>query len=190
MFAIEFGANATAPAIVMNSAVHAREWITVTSTQYLITQLLNGYGTDPVATDLLNTFRWRIVPIMNPDGYEYTWSTNRMWRKNRRQISSICTGVDNNRNWGKGWVSQFVCDETYPGTSAFSEIETQSMAAFVRESENAIAYIDVHSYSQLWMYPWGDTSKPVKDKKVLDQVSDAAVKGIAVRCNLSCAYRL
>lgn len=180
IFAIEFGANRTeAPTIIMNSGIHAREWITITSTQWFITQLLTRYGSDPIATELLNTYTWKIVPILNPDGYDYTWKTDRMWRKNLRKVSFLCTGVDCNRNYPYGWKSSSECEETYPGAKGFSEAESSALGAYVKASHNPIGYVDVHSYSQLWMYPWGDKSTPVPDVKVLDQVSMAAVTAIA-----------
>ena len=41
-----------------------------------------------------------IVPIVNVDGYIYTWTNNRLWRKNRRDNGGGVFGVDINRNWG------------------------------------------------------------------------------------------
>lgn len=53
--------------------------------------------------ELLEHVDWLIIPMDNPDGYEYTRSVDRLWRKNRRQISRKCFGVDLNRNFEFSW---------------------------------------------------------------------------------------
>ena len=72
-----------------------------------------------------NDFTFVVQPIINPDGYEYTWTNDRMWRKNRAEIpDSRCKGVDLNRNydanWGGAGSTPTKCSETYRGESAFS----------------------------------------------------------------------
>lgn len=55
-------------------------------------------------TQLRDAFDWYIQPSVNPDGYEYTWTTNRMWRKTRKpNQDSECIGTDGNRNFEIGW---------------------------------------------------------------------------------------
>lgn len=36
------------------------------------------------SSGLMRNFDFKIVAVANPDGYQYTWNGNRMWRKNRR----------------------------------------------------------------------------------------------------------
>jgi murein tripeptide amidase MpaA len=38
-------------------------------------KITNGYGTDPEISSLVDQYDWKFVPIANPDGYVYTWST-------------------------------------------------------------------------------------------------------------------
>jgi len=83
-----------------------------------------------------------------------------MWRKNRRlDAMTGCYGVDNNRNWAFRWnnggSSTNPCVETYHGPSPGSEPENTIIANFVGSKPNTQGYIDFHSYSQLWMSPWG-----------------------------------
>ena len=69
--------------------------------------------------------------MLNPDGYEFTWNGDRMWRKNRNPNNgSSCKGVDLNRNYDAEWMhagsSSSKCSSVYAGTSAFSEPESQA----------------------------------------------------------------
>ena len=86
-----------------------------------------------------------------------------MWRKTRDPppSGSSCYGVDINRNWPHAsWnqssgASTNPCAEDYKGPSAGSTVEVQGLAAFLDERANSTAggkmYMDVHSYSQLFM---------------------------------------
>ena len=38
-------------------------------------QLTTGYAEDDNVTRLINTYDFYILPVMNPDGYEYQWNT-------------------------------------------------------------------------------------------------------------------
>lgn len=38
-------------------------------------KLVNDYGKDAEVTYLLNKFDWFIIPVANPDGYEYSMTT-------------------------------------------------------------------------------------------------------------------
>jgi murein tripeptide amidase MpaA len=53
----------------------------------------------------LDDITWYITINANPDGYEFTWDENRMWRKTRNTNTpnNICVGVDPNRNWDNHW---------------------------------------------------------------------------------------
>jgi murein tripeptide amidase MpaA len=50
---------------------------------YIANQLVTLYDKDAVVTNLVDRIEWSIIPIVNCDGYVYTWTTNRLWRKNR-----------------------------------------------------------------------------------------------------------
>jgi len=161
--------------IVMNGGVHAREWISVATVTYLLNALTTGYGTNPTITKLVDSFEWTIIPILNPDGYVYSWTTDRMWRKNRRPVGSGCVGVDNNRNWEYKWGPlNNPCAENYPGETGGSELENQAIQGYLLSKNNLTrAYIDFHAYGQLWMYPWGWTTALTAD--------DAALRTISLR---------
>ena len=39
--------------------------------------------------ELVDELDWYIVPCVNPDGYAYTWSDDRLWRKTRHDARGI-----------------------------------------------------------------------------------------------------
>lgn len=81
------------PIIWIMATQHAREWIATSTAIFFIEKLINE------ETDILNHFEFAILPLANPDGYEYSRKACRLWRKNRRYPS----GVDLNRNWNIHW---------------------------------------------------------------------------------------
>jgi murein tripeptide amidase MpaA len=165
------------PGVLFHGGQHAREWITVPVALYVADQLIRRYGTDPYITSLVNRFEWYIIPVMNPDGYVYTWNTDRLWRKNRRNNGGGIYGVDLNRNWGVGWggpgSSGTPSDETYRGTAPFSEPETRAIRDFILNHPDIVAYCDLHSYSQLIMYPYAyrDASPYQPDRAVYEYLA-------------------
>lgn len=71
------------PVYWLDAGIHAREWIAPATALYLIHTLVTNYGTDEEVTRMLDTYDFYILPVFNPDGYDYTWTRNRLWRKNR-----------------------------------------------------------------------------------------------------------
>ncbi|XP_026763305.1 carboxypeptidase B-like [Galleria mellonella] len=175
--------NAGNPIIFIDAGIHAREWVAPAMALYLIHRLTN----DPDARqNELNGVDWYILPVVNPDGYEFTRSSkaNRLWRKTRSKSNGNCYGVDGNRNYGFKWavsgVSNNPCDrETYAGPQPFSEPETQMVRNVMLENAKRLKlYVSVHSYGQYLVYPWGYTGDYIpKEWKKLDSlarsVSDA-----------------
>ncbi len=176
--------KASRPQILFNGCQHAREWISPMVNMYLGDQFLIQYGAGGTVKDLLDRVEIVIVPVVNPDGYEYTWTTNRLWRKNRRNNGGSY-GVDLNRNWGYQWggegASTSPSDETYRGASAFSEPETQAMRDMVLANTRLRAAIDFHSYSQLILSPWSYTSTLPPDSSIFNQLNasmQSAIQGV------------
>lgn len=91
-------------AILIEANTHAREWITSATATHFLNELLTS--TDANMVQLSNAYDWIVIPVHNPDGYVYSFETNRMWRKNRGRHGLICIGVDPNRNWGYQWASE------------------------------------------------------------------------------------
>src|SRR5262245_25584780 len=125
------GTDENEPEVRIDSLHHAREPVSMEMTLFFMDWLLTNYGTDPLATYLVDEREIYLVPIVNPDGYEYNRQTNPqgggLWRKNRRNNGGGSFGVDLNRNysyqWGGNGSSGDSNSETYRGPSPFSEPE-------------------------------------------------------------------
>lgn len=72
--------NFYCPGPVIRLGMHAREWISVAVATYILSQLVERNSS---YTKLLDLSDWMILPVVNPDGYEYTHTYDRLWRKTR-----------------------------------------------------------------------------------------------------------
>jgi murein tripeptide amidase MpaA len=136
--------------------------------EYLAYQLLAGYGKDANVTSFVDANDFYLIPVVNPDGFVYTQTQDRLWRKNRQpplpgaNTSHPCWGVDLNRNWPHEWSgvgsSNNSCTQTYRGATPGSEPEMSGMQHFADKlaaSYGLKLFIDWHSYSQLILSPYG-----------------------------------
>ncbi|KAI1716019.1 zinc carboxypeptidase domain-containing protein [Ditylenchus destructor] len=180
----------------INGCVHAREWIACASLIYAISEIV----TSPKKYSfLLDNYDIYIVPVLNPDGYVYTWSNEtdvvnhrpaRLWRKTRSgpRSPSSCYGVDANRNFdfefGKEESNNQdpACDDDYPGPKAFSEPEAKAVADFLEEHKDTmLVYMDIHAYSQKLIFPYGVNGKKLQNEEKIRDVAEKAVKAIHSR---------
>ena len=149
----------------IEGGIHAREWMSPAVVTYFINELTVNAANN---MDMLENLDWYILPVTNPDGYEYT-KTDRFWRKTRSPNSgSACVGTDANRNfeYGYGGVGQSgsPCSDTYSGTGPASEIEVQNVQNFVLANKDMIRYYnDLHSAASLILFPWGYTNQDNPD---------------------------
>lgn len=162
-------------AIWIDAGIHAREWIAPATSLWIINELVTRSDSDPEIKELLTSFDWHILPIANPDGYMYTWWTNRLWRKNRATPKAIplrypwalfdeCIGTDPNRNFdvdfGGASTSSNPCSDIFRGDHAFSEKETIAIRDGILDlGKDLKGFVSLHSFSQMWMFPWGYSSK-------------------------------
>ncbi|XP_051158291.1 carboxypeptidase B-like [Leptopilina boulardi] len=161
------------PAIWIDGGIHAREWISPASVTYIINYLVENSETLEA--------EYYILPVVNPDGYEYTFRGDRLWRKNRNnpEKGGVCIGVDLNRNYGYRWgglgTSKQPCREIFAGTGPFSEPETNAIKNFFEASAaNFKAFLSFHSYGQYILYPWGYDRRVPPDYSDLDRVGQKA----------------
>lgn len=172
------------PAIWIDTGIHSREWVTQASGTWFAKKIVTDFGKDPALTAVLNKMDIFLEIMTNPDGYAFTHSSNRMWRKTRKpNPGSSCVGVDPNRNWDAGFggpgASSNPCSETFRGPRAHSESEVKSIVDFVKSHGNIKEFISIHSYSQMLMYPYGYTRTPVKDQAELHALAQRAVSDLA-----------
>ena len=155
------------PEVFYNALIHAREPESMETQVYYFYWLFENYGTDPVATYILDNREIYWMPVFNADGYVYNQTTDPdgggMWRCSRSGSGS-CGWVDLNRNFGirdywnssNGGSSENSCEGgsgTYRGTSPFSEIETQNYMNFVN-SRNFNSMFNSHTYGNYLLKPW------------------------------------
>jgi len=176
---LNLGTNPSAPLFFIHCTIHAREWISTTTCCYIIEQLLT------VDTNLLQYYNWVIVPVLNVDGYIFSHTTTRLWRKNRQANSgSTCVGTDLNRNFQVGWggpgADTNPCGETYRGTGAFSGTETQRERDYIDRnwSGNFAVYVDIHAYGGYFMSPWGYTTSLPDSYDLMNELMVPAVAAI------------
>lgn len=163
-------------AIVWHGNVHAREWITSMTLEYITYQMVaalkggKGKKPDPEIKALVDMYDFYIIPFVNPDGFVYSQTSNRLWRKNRSPpppdaANQTCYGVDVNRNWPYMWLSgeegswsPNPCSEVYHGEAPGDTPENQGMRGLVdriAERQGIKWYSDWHSYGQYMLSPYG-----------------------------------
>ncbi|WP_338845975.1 M14 family metallopeptidase [Massilia sp. W12] len=175
--------SGTKPILFIQSSIHAREYTTAPLNLAFARELLSGYGNNADATWILDNQEVHFMFYVNPDGRKKA-ETGLSWRKNTNRnycgSTSNSRGADLNRNFSHSWNSTngqgssgSVCNETYRGPSAGSEPETKAVEAYIRSiwpdrrgpgstdpapTDTSGIHLDIHSYSQLVLWPWGNTS--------------------------------
>jgi hypothetical protein len=167
------------PSIWIEANIRAREWLTSATALYIIDQIVSGTSSD--AQYLRNNFRFHVNFNANPDGYDYTFDSDRHWIKNRVLVQGYaCRGVDLNRNYdsdfaGGGLPDASPCSNTFCGVRAFSELETANVRNFsltIRSSCNV--FISLQAYGQFIILPWTSGVTPPTDFEELKRVADLA----------------
>nr|XP_026496112.1 carboxypeptidase B-like [Vanessa tameamea] len=145
------------PLVIIEAGINPREWITVPSAINIIDKIVQEDQ-----KNFLQNLQWIIIPVLNPDGYEYTHTNLRLWTKSRSTRSSlgpICPGVNINRNFDIDWLfsdtSSSPCSHLYGGVEAFSEPETKMVKNLIEKYGRTIQlYISLQNNGRFISYPW------------------------------------
>jgi hypothetical protein len=180
------------PAVLYQGTTHAREWISTEVTRRLMYWFADRSSTDKSVKKLLKTRDLWFVPVVNPDGYQYTFDSERLWRKNLRDNNgdgqiTLGDGVDINRNYPEHWnyddegSKTVTTADDYRGTAAASEPETRVSIRLLDRVHFAYA-VSYHSYAALILYPEGwQVQTPTRDDPVYIALSgtdeDPAIEG-------------
>ncbi|KXN73517.1 peptidase M14, carboxypeptidase A, partial [Conidiobolus coronatus NRRL 28638] len=164
----------------LQSLIHAREWISGSTTQFIFDYLLKNKDSNPQVKKLLNDIEIIFIPIVNIDGYIYTHTVNRLQRKNLN-FEAGGNGVDLNRNYPYHWGGEGASPDpnhfSYRGSSPASEPETQAIISYYNKTGPFDGAIDFHSYGQLVLRPYTDNNRDspteAEHKKLGDGIRDS-----------------
>lgn len=203
-------ATAAKPGFVLMKNIHAREWATGESSPAVMHALLDNVDSDTAKQNRLKDGVVYLLACQNPDGREYSFTKDNMWRKNRHVITDAngkptgVIGVDPNRNFGEpnpvlnhsliwdplghdgkkgpalGQTSDDPNSDCYRGASAGSEAEVAA-AQKVISMPNVVGVNDCHSYSADILPPWDHTKASAPDPDVYKAVTDAMTKATGYR---------
>lgn len=171
-------------AVWIDCGIHAREWIGPAFCQWFVKEAILTYKTDPAMRKMLNHLYFYIMPVLNVDGYHFSWTHDRFWRKTRSRNSKFhCRGVDANRNWKVKWCDEGAsadpCDDTYCGPFPESEPEVKAVANFLRKHRKRIrAYLSFHAYAQMLLYPYSYKHATIPNFSCVEFAAHKAVKAL------------
>ncbi|XP_073487875.1 carboxypeptidase A6 [Aquarana catesbeiana] len=169
--------------IWMDCGIHAREWIGPAFCQWFVKEAINTYKSDRFMKKMLDFLYIYVMPVLNPDGYRYSWTHDRFWRKTRSKMRFNCYGVDANRNWKVNFCEEGAslnpCDSTYCGPYAESEPEVKAVAQFIHKRRKYIKiYMTFHAYAQMLLYPYSYQYDAIPNFKCVESAAQKAVQAI------------
>ncbi|KAG7210208.1 hypothetical protein KM043_011762 [Ampulex compressa] len=176
IYAFQFEISNTDPVIFIDATMHAREWAAPLVALYLMKKVVDcEYA-------LAGKVSIYIVPVANPDGYEYSHVQERFWRKTRSKYdNSECYGVDPNRNFDSHWSEYGAdpnpCSGTFPGYGPATEPEVRAVQDTILALKPTL-YISLHSFGALLLYPWGFSYELPPNWRELDDLAHRAADEI------------
>ncbi|MEA1875614.1 MAG: M14 family zinc carboxypeptidase [Bacteroidota bacterium] len=179
------GIDEDEPCVMYDGLHHAREPISMEVCLNLINHLLTGYGTDEQITQWVNETEIWVIPMMNPEGWEYVVDESLVypyWRKNLRdnngngQFDPSVDGVDINRNYDFNWLqggSGNYGSLTYRGPAPFSEGEAKAKRDLALR-EKPIISLSYHTYGEIIIYSWSDRPEAPDQDLILSIATEVA----------------
>lgn len=197
------------PGVVLTGVHHAREWMSLEPPLKVAQQLLEGYTSDPAMRERVDQAEIWVVPVVNPDGYEFSREHDNLWKKNRRPVGTTACGqptdaigTDLNRNY----LSPRTLDQAmyrppgdspcsteddvnhtsddphsphYRGPSGNSEPEIQALLALELGRGNVQGVLDHHGYGEMILYPWSHTNQPAPDSEAMRALGEKMNRALA-----------
>jgi hypothetical protein len=156
---------ASRPNVIFMATYHAREWAATEMALRLVRHLASPPAPSARLDSLLARRDVWVIPVVNPDGYEFTFTTDRLWRKNRRpppsaQVPLGRAGVDLNRNHSARWgaddegSSPEPTSDIYRGPAPGSEPEVAAVERFHAQHPPVVS-VSYHTFAGLLLYPPG-----------------------------------
>ncbi|KAJ7048836.1 hypothetical protein C8F01DRAFT_1379375 [Mycena amicta] len=185
--------NATKLGFMVMGPQHAREWVaTATALYFAHAQLVNASEPNSLAS-LLDVYDFYIIPSLNPDGYVYTWSTDRFWNwgfkwKPHSQTPFFSESGDIKKK-KKDKTPADPCSHWYPGHRAFEAAEVTNVANYLTKilingvgKGGIVAFVDLRSYGQMLAAPYSyKCDKLPKDAEdQIEALHGAAQAGLAI----------
>ena len=145
------------PALLINSATHGDELITVEILMSHLETLLRSYGKDPRITEMVNGAEIFFAPVVNPDGFS------------RR--SRYAHGVDPNRQF------------PYPGNETRESVDCIAQLIDLVAEFQFDGTLDVHAHGQIVMYPWAYKRDllPLKDRSLFANLAEEMASSAGYR---------
>lgn len=180
------GTSEDEPSMQFNGQHHSREVATSHVVMDIVNTLTDGHNVDPTITAWVNQYKTVCVPMVNPDGVQYVFDVNSLWRKTRNACAGGI-GIDPNRNyaylWGPGCGSSGFCSsDIYRGPSAFSELETQAMVN-LQDTFRFTMATSYHASGRFIDYPYacsdGSPSQQMPEHAVIDEMMNAMAAAIS-----------
>lgn len=191
--------------VVITGCHHAREWMTVEVPLHSAEQLLKGFAEgDPACRARLEKGEFWFVPVVSPDGLEYSRDVDNMWRKNRVPVATVVDGhpcqtfgVDPNRNyflpqqpglyrpdWDKAGItrddSEGGADQpesnVFRGLAGGSEKEIVAMQELKFGRPNVRGVLDYHSFGEEFLYPFSYTKDAPPDVEVWRSIGQRMIE--------------
>lgn len=174
--------------LFMTGGVHARELAPVELVMKLAHYLLSEYGKNPTVTELLDTRKIILMPMVNVDGRHRVQAGSMWHRKNTHG-----PGVDLNRNYNNHWNYEGLnvpsswkrglttpSSQIYSGTGPASEPETQAVQNIFKQNKVNV-FMDVHAYGEMMIWPLGYSKKDIPEAPLYRKVWGDTFKPLGFR---------
>ena len=186
IFALRIGAAGGPKKDVLFMGLHhANEWMSEEAVMYLLNYFVVNARVNPRVQAVLEKANLWFIPLVNPDGFEYSLHHDNLWRKNRRDNGDGTFGVDLNRNygyqWGVGNYGTSTNSTEYRGPGPFSEPEVAAIRDFTLAHQPVLS-LSYHTAGDWILFPWSYTSQPSRD--------DGLFRGYAFEMSASNSYKI